>query len=449
MLLQGPRRVVEQIIAEDPALLGARRGEARTDGATGALAKLATHAPGSKAHQALVELDEVGLELFRKGQLADRGDGFMRLVGRAADATFTAHGAVRPLILAPQEVLTAQMALTTLALTAAIKEVQVAVERVEDKVDLLQDLIHSARAGEILGAHRSLSRRADQVGFDGSVGAADWHAIDDVGIAVEQQIESLRSFVRKRLTTAEDKGIRISDRRDALDDVKELSEGLALLIVAQDSLYLFQQLRLSRIRGTEIERLDAALTESNKLLADHRGEDYELLRRVREVVAQRVTVRALEIHHFRVAPSLVEAAREVDAMLTWFADQRLLPYDPIELSGLPGIADAAHELRDRGTELASEGRHLAGSLVGRVNGGRKGAKLKLDDSHSPAALPPPVVGGSDVVVDSQESSDESPESDPFRTRFSKGRSAVGSRLARRPAARSTPSTQPRPTSEPD
>ena len=108
---------------------------------------------------------------------AKGGEG-LRLFSRGADGLISGQGAIKPLLIAPQQVLTAQMALTTIALTAAIKDVQAAVERVEDKVDLLRDLIDSQRVGEILGSNRALARRAEKVGYGGEISETDWNAID-------------------------------------------------------------------------------------------------------------------------------------------------------------------------------------------------------------------------------------------------------------------------------
>lgn len=399
VVLQGPKDVIARLAADDPALRSARTTQP-SRAAAGALAHLATHAPGSgSAVQAVFTLDDVGLKLYQQGQLADGGEGFLRLFGRAADGTFSAHGAIKPLMIAPQELLTAQLALTTLALTASIKAVQEAVERVEDKVDLLADLVDSTRVGDVVGAHRSLTRRAERATFHESLADTDWHAIDDVGIQVEQQIEALRSFVRKRLVSAEAQGVRISGRREALDDVRELSEALSLLVVAQDSLFLFQQLRLTRIRDAEPLRLEHALAESRQLMDEHLAEDGELLARVREVVADRVTVKALEIHRAISARAVVRTAGEVNGMLAWFAEQRSMTYDPIEVPALPGLDDMVDEIRDRGEHLVTGGRRAARMLTSRVKAIRsdeleagdvqQALTDGLGDEDEPGAVEPP------------------------------------------------------------
>ncbi|MCU1498536.1 MAG: hypothetical protein JWM47_2489 [Acidimicrobiales bacterium] len=383
VVLQGPRDLVERFVSGDPTMSRAREvppSSVAAKGAAGSLASLLTSVlGGGGGHQVLFQLDDVGMAMYEQGNLVAKGDGFVRLFGKGVDGKISAHGALKPISTAPQQVLSAQMALTTLALTAAIKEVQAAVERVEDKLDVLRDLLDAERVGQIVGAHRSLTRRADKLGFDGSMADADWHSIDDVGIQVEQQIESLRSFVRKRLLSAEGKGDRIDGRRDALDDVRELSEALALLVVAQNSLFTFQQLRLARIRDTEPGRLEGALSEAHELIDQHREEDIDLLHRVRAVVDERIDVKALEIHRFMTVKSLVAGAEEVDSMLAWFAAERTLSYTALEMAPVPGISDAAQELRERGSDLAGEGRQMLTKISHRVRSPRSGEELQAGE----------------------------------------------------------------------
>ncbi|MCB0963051.1 MAG: hypothetical protein KDA98_07080 [Acidimicrobiales bacterium] len=255
---------------------------------------------------------------------------------------------------------------------------QEAVERVERKVDVLKDLVEAERVGAILGAHRSLRRRAEQLDFTGTISDTDWYAIDDLGVEVEQHIEALRSFIRKRLQAAQDEGMGIADRRDAISYVEDLAETLKLLVVAQDNLFLFQQLRLFRIRDREPHLLEAAIAEANVLLESQRREDLQLLDAVRAIVTGRVEVKALEIHRFMSARGVIATAGTVDESLMAFSSQRTMSYERIEIPPVPGVADAVGELRGRGASLAGDAKQLTSSLVGRIR--------SSDEPSGPAAL---------------------------------------------------------------
>lgn len=399
IILSGPSELVAELVSTDLVLRDAAPLAVTGGAAAGALAQLAELISAPGADQVAFQLDDKGAEMYRQGSLVAQGDGWMRTFGKAADGTFSGHAAIKPLLLAPQQVLTAQLAITTMALTAAIKEVQEAVERVERKVDVLKDLVEADRVGAILGAHRTLHRRAEQLEFTGSMSDTDWNAIDGLGVEVEQQIEVLRSFVRKRLQAAQDEGMRIAERRDAISYVEELAETLKLLVVAQDNLFLYQQLRLARIRDREPHLLQPALVEANALLVSQHDEDVRLLTAVRDIVAGRVEVKALEIHRFMSIRAVVATAGSIDESLTSFAGQRTLAYDAIEVSPVPTVAQAVDELRDRGSAMADGAKALTNQIVHRVRDSDSGAAERDDDKASSvdsASLDADEAGGEAV-----------------------------------------------------
>jgi len=367
LVLDGPQAVVDRLMAGDPALRAARRVKPSSAVDLEALASLVplVDLPGGST-QTVFRLDAAGQALYESGALSSVGDGFYRLFGRASDGTISGHGALQPLAMAPQQAMAAQLAVVTLALTAAIKEVQEAIERVEEKVEHLRDLLEANRDGEIIGANRALRRRAQHMSFEGTMSDADWHAIDDIGVEVEQQIETLRAFIRKRLAAAEDEGKKISGRLEAVEHARDVSETLALLVVAQDSLFLFQQMRVLRIRATQPEFAQAAIDEARSLLDQHSKEDTELVLRVRNLVAERAGVEALEMVRFLTASSIVRLAPEVDDSLSWFASQRAVPYETIAVPPLPSASEVVDEVRKRGLEIASGGKRAIGDLVERV-----------------------------------------------------------------------------------
>jgi hypothetical protein len=406
LVLDGPQEAIERLIASDPALRSARPVTPTTPAATGALEALTPllELAGSNRTDgpAVFQLDAAGQALFDSGALSTTGDGFFRLFGKAPDGTISGHGALKPVNMAPQQLATAQLAMATVALTAAIKEVQEAVERVEDKVDLLRDILDAERDGEILGANRALRRRAEQLSFEDTMSDTDWHAIDDVGLAVEQQIERLRSFIRKRLAAAEDEGRRITGRLDAVKHAREVAETLALLVVAQDSLFLFQQMRVLRIKATQPEFAASAIDEARALLDRHTAEDADLLRRLRTLVEERVEVEALEVLRFRTAFEIVRLAPEVNETLAWFAGQRGLSYDSFDVPALPGASEVVGEVKERGAALASGGKRSVGELTGRVRsriGQPEGEVPELEAGDAPAALPAATGQASQVDLE--------------------------------------------------
>lgn len=415
LVLDGPQEAVERLVANDPALRSARTVKPASTAAAGALAAL-TPLLGvlddgipvlNSGGTTVFQLDAAGQAMFDSGALSKAGDGFFRLFGQGADGKFIAHGALEPVSMGAQQLATAQLAMATVALTAAIKEVQEAVERVEDKVDLLRDILDSERDGEILGANRTLRRRAENLGFDSTMSDADWHAIDDLGVAVEQQIERLRSFIRKRLVVAEDEGRKISGRLDAVQHARDVAETLALLVVAQDSLFLFQQMRVLRIKATQPEFAPSAVAEASALLDQHTTEDADLVHRLRTLVGERVEVEALEVLRFRTALEITRLAPEVNETLAWFADQRALSYESFEVPPLPTAAEVVDEVKERGAAFTAGTKRAFGGLTGKVRKWKDDRDAddapSLEPGEHAAALPEPIDDGRD---ESEQSSSE-------------------------------------------
>lgn len=432
VVLDGPKELVERLAAGEVALASARRIEPVGAAAAGALAALSSVLPALQdTSQVLFKLDEAGMAMFRAGRLADSsaGEGWLRAFGHGTEG-ISGHASLKPVAVSPEQLLSAQLALATLALTVAVKQVKDAVERVEANVERLSDLVESEREGTITGIHDELLARSEAVGFRGTLSDVDWLSIDDLSAETRTQLRSLRAFARRRLTAAEEEGSGVGDRADALRHVGGLAETLALLTVAEDNLYLYQQLRLVRLRDHEPHHLAAATEEVESLLAEQTRADQDLLDRVRAVVADRVTVGALEIHRVLSAHAIVARAGEIEGLLAWFADQRSLRYSPIEVPPLPGINDAFNEARARSGRAVGSARELAGGVKGRIRR-REDEPGRLAAGHVPEAITP-----------GEEGDDAVPEM-PQR-RMARIRSAAGSRLRSRVARDDDRPAEPEP-----
>lgn len=364
VVLDGPQEAIERFRSLHTALDRATPVLSTSAVVLAAAEQLAGVASRPGTSQQLFQLDQKGLDLFRNGELTRStvGEGWFRAIGKGKDGFFNGQASLRPVDIAPQDLLTAQLALTTVALTAAIKEVAEAVERVERKLESLNDLVTSQVAGGILGAHEALARRAEQTVLTGAMADADWASIQGVGVQVEQQIATLRTFVRKRLKAAAGQGMGVKDRRDAIEHVAQISEMLALLAVAQHSLFLFQAARLHRLRSHEPDHLPAALAEAKQLLERHADEDQALLQQCREIVADRLQVKPLELYRYVSAREVVRLVGETDSSLEWFAGQRSVPYEALPASVLPTVGEAIDEVKARGTVVV-DGARVAGDVV--------------------------------------------------------------------------------------
>lgn len=134
VVLDGPQEAVNRLIAGDPALRSSRPVNANSAAAIGALASPAPRMGLIGGGRTVFQMDAAGQALFDSGALMKAGDRFFRLVGKGADGKFSGQGALNPLSIHPEQLATAQVAMLTMTLTAAIKEVQ---EAVHLRTDLL------------------------------------------------------------------------------------------------------------------------------------------------------------------------------------------------------------------------------------------------------------------------------------------------------------------------
>lgn len=118
---------------------------------------------------------------------------------------------------------------------------------------------------------------------------------------------------------------------------------------------------------------------------------------------------------------IVRLAPQVDDSLAWFASQRGLPYEAIEVPALPEAAEMVDQARERALAIASGGKRAIGDLAGRVRSrrGNDAGAAELGAGQVAEALST-ETGTSDPV-----------DPDGFARRFSKVRSAALSRIRRR------------------
>jgi hypothetical protein len=102
---------------------------------------------------------------------------------------------------------------------------------------------------DVLGTHLSIRRATDFLDKDGVLPDADWEALASLGPALNVTVEQLRNHV-SRILDSFDPDLPVQDRATKLCaavEGKQLGETLSLLVVAEDSLYRWQLLRLARV----------------------------------------------------------------------------------------------------------------------------------------------------------------------------------------------------------
>src|SRR5690606_2873409 len=192
------------------------------------------------------------------------GNGFFR--GTLVDGAgkFIHQVQWQPVAMAPARMAAVQLLAVQVALASAVASVEKSVARVEGKVERVLALAEASRAGDVRGHYVVLSRLATQLDERQILTNTDWESVAGLGPDLVITIERLREHA-KRTLKGFDPTKPVHERADylrkALED-NRLGETLHLLVVSEQSLYLWQRLRIARVQATEPEHLQIVLDDA-------------------------------------------------------------------------------------------------------------------------------------------------------------------------------------------
>lgn len=299
-----------------------------------------------------VQLHPDSMKAITRDKLIPGTDGFFRMTTRGADNKFVEQLQWRPTVMGPQTLMSAEMVAMQLALKSAIAEVENAVRRVEGKVEQVLQLAQADRAGDVLGAHAVVTRKVGYLEKHGSLPDADWDAVAGLDSALNITIERLRSHVNRVLDSLAP-GSAVQERAEKLEAVVTdslIDETLSLLVVAEESLYKWQRVRLARIEVTQPDHLSRAIQDARELLMHQLSEDSKLYQRARQMIDAVATTDAIDGFRFRSVKQLAQDRNKLQADLDAFAKARRNQVDVWTAFEAPTLREAA----EASVELAKE-----------------------------------------------------------------------------------------------
>ncbi|MBM4588397.1 hypothetical protein GS507_09325 [Rhodococcus hoagii] len=331
-----------------------------------------------------VRLSPSSMELLRQFNVLPGSDGFNLMTVVDDSGIFRGQLRWQSVALEPTQLLGMQMAMATVALRTAIASVEQAVEQVQGSVDAILALAEASRTGDVLGHYNTLERTVTALEDTGSLPAADWDSVAGLGPQLEVVIERLRNHI-KRTIEGFDSGQSIQDRaahigRAVKDD--RLGETLKLLVIAEQSLYLWQRLRIERVRRTEPEHLEPVVESARALLAQHVERDGELLAHARAELAAYAALKPLEVLRWMSASNVKRDMVRLRDDLDEFAEARRAQVTEWIEHEDPTIEDALAELGNRakavGAIVADVSKAIGGKAfdVGAAGIGLVGGQLQ-------------------------------------------------------------------------
>ena len=231
----------------------------------------------------------------------------------------------KPVNLGPEQVLSLQAAAGQLALRAAIREVTVALERIEGKIDKLADLAEAERLGAVVADRMTLQPLVDRVSSSGKLSRTDWATVASLGPLIARDVEALRAYILRQLKDVKDSSlvrIRAGEAEELTDRL--LKESLALLVVAEQNYALWQELRLAHAVNHEQAASASVTSDIQRQLAALTQADQGLVDILQDVVDRLTSPTGYE----GLAPlqkrRLGKHVDQLDELNRWFCDQRHL-----------------------------------------------------------------------------------------------------------------------------
>jgi len=290
-----------------------------------------------------VQLHRDSVNVLKNCDLIPGSDGFFRMTALADDGQFLAQIQWRPAVLGPDAMMSAQMIAVQMALKSAVAQVEDAVRRVEDKVELVLEVARAQRAGDVLGNNLTISRMVDSLEKYGSIPDAYWDSVAVLGPALNVTVEQLRNHV-VRILASFDHNLPVQQRaeklRNAIND-NRLGDALSLLVIAEESLHKWQRLNLARIESTQPEQLLRAIDEARELVDHHLREDAHIYRNAKEILDRFARPETLDGFRFWAVRELAKQRRALRDELDSFAKARHHQVETWEDFHIPSLLDAA------------------------------------------------------------------------------------------------------------
>lgn len=341
VLLAGPSDAINGIVTQLTSDQAVRSFRVAMDPA----AVLASASATALTNREYIRLSPDSLTLLRQHGAVPGTDGFFRMFVHDGKhiAGQLQWAKVR---IAPEQALSLQVSAVSLALRAVIMEVQQSLERVEKKLDHLTRLMRAERLGEAVGDYQTLSHLVGRVRSTGRFSTADWATVAGLGPEIARDLETLRAHIRSLLDEVEPRITTWMQAEEAKGLIEEdwLEESLALLAIVEHNFALWQELRIAHVRANEPGYLAETVGDARSQIENQRDADQRLLNALSARAADVTRLGPLDGLDPFNSRRLIRVQRELDRLITAFADQRLLDATSLSTAPLPGFRKSVRHL---------------------------------------------------------------------------------------------------------
>lgn len=348
VLVVGAPEVVDAYIRRIRDISGAEAKDVGLDAAGVAAAGATAAGVANIAMQRgrFVLLSPNSMANLRKYDVVPAGNGFNRMTVVDSAKQFRGQLTWKQVPLGPSQVAAVQMLAVQMALKTAIASVEEAVERVEDKVDEVLALAKAQVAGDVIGNHAVLKRLDSEVKRNDSLPTADWESIAGLGPGLEVGIERLRAYITQKVQPL-DASISVQDRADVVHKLvadNKIGEALQLLVIAEQSLFLWQQLRLRRVIDTDPRNREAVAVSVREVLREQVARDGELWNAIGKEMETYGRIAPLDRVHFFGIDSFKQDVKALQDDLDAFGTARRMQVLGWEDHRVPSIQETISEI---------------------------------------------------------------------------------------------------------
>ena len=275
---------------------------------------------------------------------------YRRVTRSLETGRFTSNTPIPPELLAgnPQSALAAAMVIS--ALESMIEPLQQSLDRIEDMTADILRLADAERTGDVFGRRRVLRRLTGELDNGAVLTETDWDSVAGLGPDLEIGVERLRHYSTRLLLDLR-ADVAADDRADLLAKAVQkdrLGETLQLLLIAQESLFLWQRIRVERVELREADYLPQVLESAKATLREHLAADVALVADLRSTLDTYGTLRVSEFHRKLSARRLKKNLTPLRADIDSFVTNRALQVAQWNEPKNPGVLDALRALKVAG-----------------------------------------------------------------------------------------------------
>ncbi|AGF73129.1 hypothetical protein [Corynebacterium halotolerans] len=311
------------------------------------------------AGELLPAATEVATSFLRRRSASSSGE--IRLLTRGADGRYTSSTLLSPAQLAGLTRLNPQLLVVQAAVTAvssALGEIRESLDEVREGVEELLRAADAEQLGDVYGRHRILVRMVGDLADGHRLTTTDWEAIAGLGPGLEVGTEKLRRHLLGQLSTLT---VDASPRARAkalrrMVGTGRMGDLLKLLVTAEETLALYQRLRLERVHDREPGAVEQTVASIRRILDENLVLDTQLAVELRRILNDVAVLRPAEGWDVLTRRSLDAHRAQLAADVEEFLSHRQAQAERWELADSARVRDAVHHYRGRAGAIGRAGR---------------------------------------------------------------------------------------------